>query len=116
VPLPAAPTIGATSVLLYLRGVVHPDPAAPETTYRIELDCRVWTVRTAAGRVHVECGEPAAADAGLRTAPETLNALLDDPATLEDAVAGGRAAVDGDPAALRRLLSDAVPTVRPAAG
>ncbi|HEY2672778.1 MAG TPA: helix-turn-helix domain-containing protein [Rugosimonospora sp.] len=105
VPLPPGPvTLSATSVLLYLRGAGHPDARAPESAYRIELDDSVWTVRTAAGRVHVEPGEPTGAVAGLRTAPATLNALLDDPSALDAAMSDGTAAADGDLPALRRLL------------
>lgn len=104
-PLPPAPaTLSATSVLLYLRTSAHPDPEAPPTIYRLELDDRVWTIRTASGQVHVEPGEPARADASLRAGPGTLNALLDDPAALDAAVSDGSAAVAGDLPALRGLL------------
>jgi DNA-binding HxlR family transcriptional regulator len=108
VPLPPAPTtLSATSVLLFLRTSAHPDPKAPATTYRLELDDRVWTIRTAAGQVHVEPGEPSRADACLRADPETLNALLDDPATLDAAVSDGSVVAAGDLSALRRLLQAA---------
>ncbi|HEV7763055.1 MAG TPA: winged helix-turn-helix transcriptional regulator [Acidimicrobiales bacterium] len=106
VPLPPDPTLSATSVLLFLRGSAHPDPDAPATTYRFELDDRVWTVRSASGRVDIEPGEPVPGDpaASLRTDPPTLNALVEDPATLDAALADGRATVTGDRAAFRRLL------------
>ena len=111
VPLPPEPTtLSATSVLLFLRGSAHPDPDAPTATYRVELDDRVWTVRSASGRVDIEPGDPGepgdltAVAASLRTDPQTLNALIDDPATLYAALADGRATVTGDRAALRRLL------------
>jgi DNA-binding HxlR family transcriptional regulator len=93
VPRPSEPmTISATSVLLYVRGSIDPG----ERTYRVELDDRVWTVRAEAGEVIVEPGEPAGADGSIRTDPKTLNALLDDPATLGEAVAVGTAEVVGD--------------------
>lgn len=92
-PLPPQPTtLSATSVLLYLRSCVDPG----EHTYRVAMDDRVWTVRSRDGAVAVEPGEPAHADASIRTDPKTLNALLDDPATLHDAVAAGRAEISGD--------------------
>jgi DNA-binding HxlR family transcriptional regulator len=103
-PLPAEPTLSATSVLLYLRGSRRPDPAA---TYAIELDGRTWTVRTAAGALRVEAGEPAAPTARLRTDPRTLNALLADPTLLDAHLADGSAAVDGDLVAARQLLEAA---------
>jgi DNA-binding HxlR family transcriptional regulator len=116
VPLPSAPTtLSATSVLLFLRTAARPAPKAPATIYRVELDDRVWTIRTAAGQVHVEPGEPSRADACLRADPETLNALLDDPAALDAAVSDGSVVAAGDLSALRRLLQAAtIPS--PAAG
>jgi DNA-binding HxlR family transcriptional regulator len=105
VPLPPAPrTLSATSALLFLRGVAHPDPKAPPTTCRLDLDERVWTVEVAAGRVHVQPGEPARADVSVHTDPETLVALLEDRQALDAAMADGSLVVTGDASALRRLL------------
>jgi DNA-binding HxlR family transcriptional regulator len=101
-PPPAA--LSATSVLIFLRGAARPDPAAPPTTCRLELDGRVWTVRMASGKIEVEPGEPATADVSLRTEPRTLSALLEDPAALSTACADGRASVVGDRSAIDRLL------------
>jgi DNA-binding HxlR family transcriptional regulator len=92
VPRPSEPmTLSATSVLLYLRGSIDPG----DHTYRVELDDRVWTVRAVGDAVVVEPGEPAHADASIRTDPRTLNSLLDDPTTLADAVASGDVEVAG---------------------
>jgi DNA-binding HxlR family transcriptional regulator len=107
VPLPPAATLSATSVLLFLRGSAHPDPQAPPATYRLELDDRVWTVRTEAGRLDVRPGEPARPDAALRTDPATLNGLLDGSRELEAAVSDGSAVTAGDRSALGRLLQAA---------
>ena len=105
VPRPCEPTtLSATSVLLYLRESACPGAAAPATTYRLELDDRVWAVRAESGRIDIQPGEPATAVASLRTDPKTLNALLDDPDTLGTAVSDGSALATGDLAALRRLL------------
>jgi DNA-binding HxlR family transcriptional regulator len=105
VPLPATPTtLSAASVLLFLRGSAHPDPQAPPTTYRLELDDQVWTVRAVAGRVHVQPGEPVEADASLRTDPKTLNALLENPDALDAAISGGSATAAGDLQVLHLLL------------
>jgi DNA-binding HxlR family transcriptional regulator len=104
-PLPPAPVhLSATSVLLFLRGSRHPDPQAPPTTYRFELDDRVWTIGTKDGRVDIKPGEPAHADACLRTDPTTLNAMLSGSTSLAAALAAGTAVLSGDEAALRRLL------------
>lgn len=110
VPLPATPTtLSATSVLLFLRGSARPDPKAPPTVCRLDLHNRVWTIRTEDGHVQVLAGEPDEPDASLRTDPETLNALLEDPGKLDAAVSDGTAAIAGDPSSLRQLL-DAVAT------
>jgi DNA-binding HxlR family transcriptional regulator len=109
-PPPATPRpLSAASVLLFLRESAGPDPGTPPTTYRLELDGQVWTVRSAAGRVHIEPGEPPAYDVGLRTDPTALNALLGDPTTLEAAIADRTVLATGDMAALHRLLNPSTP-------
>jgi DNA-binding HxlR family transcriptional regulator len=110
VPLPPGATLSAASVLLFLRGSARPDPGAPPATYRLELDDRVWTARTEAGRLDVRPGEPDRPDAALRTDPATLNSLLDGSLELGAAVADGTAVTAGDQAALRRLLRSAAQT------
>lgn len=105
VPLPPAPrTLSATSALLFLRGVAQPDANAAPSTCRLELDQCVWTVTLTAGRIHIQAGEPIAADTSIRTDPETLVALLEDPGGLDTAVSDGSVVVAGDLSALRRLL------------
>ncbi|MFI5893725.1 winged helix-turn-helix transcriptional regulator [Actinoplanes sp. NPDC051513] len=101
-PPPAA--LSATSVLIFLQGAARPDPAAPATSCRLELDGRVWTVRMASGRVQVQPGEPATADVSLRAEPTTFSALLSDPATLPAALADGNVSVVGDRSVIDRLL------------
>jgi DNA-binding HxlR family transcriptional regulator len=105
VPLPPTQTtLSAASVLLFLRGVTHPRPDAPPTVYGFDLDGRRWTVRTADGDVDVQPGEPTHADVSIRTDPTTLNALLEDPHTVDAALFEGTIVVTGDLAALRQLL------------
>ena len=104
VPLPAAPTLSATSVLLFLRRCAEPAADAPPTTYRLELDDRVWTVRTALGRVEVVQGDPIDADASLRADPAALNALVGGTADLDAALSDDSVDAAGDIAAVRRLL------------
>jgi DNA-binding HxlR family transcriptional regulator len=101
-PRPAA--LSATSVLIFLQGAARPDPKAPPTTCRLELDGRIWTVRLASGKIQVRAGETATADAALRADPSTLSTLLVDPASLASACADGSASVVGDRAAVERLL------------
>ena len=108
VPMPAAPTLSATSVLLFLRGSYRADPTQPPATCTVELGDRTWTVTSTTGRLHIQAGEPAAADARLRTDPATLNALLAEPALLDIRLTDGAVTIDGDLAAARRLLGSAV--------
>lgn len=103
-PPPPPAVLGATSVLLFLRTSARPDPGAPPATYAVELDDRTWTVRTAAGRVDVEPGEPPNPDASVHATPRSLNAVLADPTTLDTAIADGSVVATGDLPALRRLL------------
>jgi DNA-binding HxlR family transcriptional regulator len=105
VPLPPnGTTLSAASVLLFLRGVTHPNPDLPPKVYGFDLDGREWTVRTADGEVDVEPGEPTRADVSIRTDPRTLNALLEDPGAVDAALSEGTIVVAGDLAALRQLL------------
>lgn len=113
-PLPPAPTtLTATSVLLFLRASARPAPKAPSTIYRLELDDRIWTIRTAAGQVHVQPGKPIREDVSFRTDAVMLNALLDDPSALDAAVNDGRVTAAGDLSALRRLLQAVTIPSRP---
>ena len=104
VPPPESGTLSATSVLLFLRASARPDPTMPATAYRLELGDRVWTVHVTAGKVLVQADAFTKADAALRATPATFNALLDDPAGLDPALADGTVAATGDLPALRRLL------------
>jgi DNA-binding HxlR family transcriptional regulator len=101
--LPPAAHLGTTSVLLFLRGFARPRSTA---CYRVELDSRVWTIRTEPGRLTVEPGEPATPDATIRTDPPTLNALLEVPSDLDAAIGDGRVTVEGDTKAVQRLLRE----------
>jgi len=105
VPRPPTPTtLTAASVLLFLRGSAQPDSDAPSTLCRLELDDRMWTIRTVDGQVHVQPGEPIDADVSFRTDAETLNVLINDPAALDAALSDGTVVAEGDLSALRRLL------------
>ena len=99
--------ISATSALLYLRSCLASAEDRPEGVFRIELAERVWALELGACSVCIEQGEPGAADAGLRTDPATLSALVDDADALERAVASGAAETHGDRSLLRRLFRHA---------
>jgi DNA-binding HxlR family transcriptional regulator len=103
-PRPPSSSLTATSVLLFLRGCARARHGPPTETYRVQLDDRVWTVASQNGQLDVKAEDTAAAAASLRTDPETLNALLLDPSSLDTAIAAGTAHTEGRLPALRRLL------------
>jgi DNA-binding HxlR family transcriptional regulator len=105
---PAAASLSATSVLLFLRGSARAHPNPPTETYRVQLHDRAWTISTVAGQLEIRPEGSAAPDACIRTDPDTLNALLDDPSALDAAIATGSVHTDGDLDALRQLLRVAV--------
>jgi DNA-binding HxlR family transcriptional regulator len=105
VPLPPGPTtLSATSVMLFLRGAGRPDLGSPPSTCRLELDDRVWTIRSEDGRLQVQPGEPIDPDGSLACDPATLNALLDGTRKFDAAVSDGSVVATGDLPALRRLV------------
>jgi hypothetical protein len=102
--LPDGPVaLGPVSVLLYLRTAGRPAPGE-DAVVQIDLDGRVWTAWASDGRIAIEAGEAAGADAVLHTDPVTLNALLEDPDGLDTTLAAGSATVAGDLAVVRRLI------------
>jgi DNA-binding HxlR family transcriptional regulator len=104
VPAPEPATLSATSIMIYLRGSLDPGPH----TFRVDLDHRVFTVSSAHGETVVVEGESDHADGSIRTDPRTLNALIDDPRALPEAVEAGRAEIHGEIARLftRRTGAD----------
>lgn len=109
-------SLSAVSVLLFLRGCLAARAGGPNAVYRVELDERVWTVNTLGDDPQVEPGEPQSPDAGLRTDPATLNALLEDPTRLDGAIESAAAETSGHLTALRRLLQSAAEGARPSPG
>lgn len=98
------PSLSPTSVLLFWRGCLRRHPSPPSDVYRVQLDERAWTIHTHAGQPEIDPGEPASPVAGLRTDADTLNALLEDPTSLDAMITSDHVETDGDLSALRRLL------------
>jgi hypothetical protein len=114
IPLSPEPTRSATSTLLALRTFAHPDPDAPVTTCRLELDERVWTIQIVAGELHIDPGDSTDTDVTLSCDTQTLASIIDDPGSLDDAISNESAELVGDEAALLRILgSVAYPTGEP---
>jgi len=105
-PPSGQPWLSTTSVLLFLHGCLHRHPHPPGV-YRIQLDERVWTIRTDGNEPQVHTGDPTSPDAGLHTDPQTLNSLLADSTSLDSATASAAATVTGNVNSLRGLLEAA---------
>lgn len=103
-PPPEPRTLSPSSAMLFLQGAARTVPDGTRAVGRVELNERVWTIKVARGRVDAQPGEPVGADFSLRTDPETLVALLDDPDTLDAALAEGSAEITGDGSALAKIL------------
>jgi DNA-binding HxlR family transcriptional regulator len=103
-PRPEPSSLTATSVLLFLRGSARALPNPPTDTCRVQLDDRVWTISSPNGQLEIHAQDTATPDVTLQTDPETLNALLRDPAGLDGAIASGAVRTEGSLPALRRLL------------
>jgi hypothetical protein len=89
--------LSGTSVLLYLRTHVRPNPSVAPTTVRVELGTGTEVI--------VQPGEPPHQDVTMRTDPTTFNTLLRDPASLDPALRAGAFDIEGDVAAWRLLLA-----------
>jgi DNA-binding HxlR family transcriptional regulator len=103
-PPPANGSLSATSVLFFLRHSARAHANPPTETFRLHLDERVWTISSPHGRPEIHTEDTAPPDATLVTDPATLLTLLLDPDRLNDAIAAGSARVEGNLAAVRRLL------------
>jgi DNA-binding HxlR family transcriptional regulator len=103
-PRPEHSSLTASSVLLFLRGSARAHHNPPTQTYRVQLDDRVWTISSPDGQLDIRAQDTVTPDASLHTDPETLNALLHNPAGLDAAIATGSVHTEGNLAALRRLL------------
>jgi DNA-binding HxlR family transcriptional regulator len=97
-------SLTATSVLIFLRASARAHPNPPTHTFRVQLDNRVWTISTPDGKLEIESRDTATPDASLHADPETLNALLDEPAGLDAAISAGSVRAEGNLSALRHLL------------
>ena len=106
VPYPPPPNVlSPTSVLIYLRCCARPDPTV-RSAVRIAFDDQIWTARAEDGRLTIEVGDTAEADAAIATDPSTFNSLIGDTDAMKAEIAAGRVTVSGDLNTLRRLLQE----------
>lgn len=104
-PFPSGPiTLSASSAVIALRRFARPDRSTPPLIIDLQLDDRVWTARSSAGRVRVLPGAPARSGVTVRSDPLTFADTFGNASALTAAVAEGRLVATGDVAALRQLL------------
>lgn len=113
---PQGDELGEDSVVLAMRTMFDPGAAAGVSA-RLELRLgeRRYRVRVGEGRLEAGCGDDPGAEAVVTTDPGTLAAVIWRGRSLDDAVAGGHMAIEGDRAAVERLPA-LFPMPEPAAG
>ena len=109
--VPAGP-VSAVSAMLTLRTYFRPAEARP-AMIQVRLGDRFYLVRVGAGGVEVTAGQATTGDARVDTDPDTFVALLTGRLDLAESVESGAVRVDGDLAAVTRLVSGVSMPERP---
>ena len=94
-PAPQDGSLSAAAMLLFLRGSARAHPNPPDGVWSVQLDGQPWTITGRDGEFGIEPGEAPEAESQLETDPATLNALLLEPAGLDQAVAAGKVRLHG---------------------
>jgi DNA-binding HxlR family transcriptional regulator len=98
--------LGLNSYALTLKTFFRPEQAQGlDETYELHIGREVLQVQIAEGTIEVQQGTALKAGAVFHTDIETYLALLLGQIAPDAAIAGGRIRVEGDPAALSRLLA-----------
>jgi DNA-binding HxlR family transcriptional regulator len=98
--------LGLNSYALTLKTFFRPEQAQGlDETYELHIGPEVLQVRIARGTIAVQQGTALKADAVFYTDIETYLALLLGQVAPDAAIAEGRVRIEGDPAALSRLLA-----------
>jgi DNA-binding HxlR family transcriptional regulator len=97
--------VSIDSVILAIKTLFDPDAAEGlRAGYELRLEESTFHVRIADGTIAVERGGADAADAVIATDAPTICGLLWNGAGLDDALAAGKIAIDGDETAVTRFL------------
>ncbi len=100
-----APIRSGDSVILAMRGLFDPSSAhGLHATYQIRIGEDSFWIQVTDDQIHVARGDADHADATIDTDPDTLNAVLLEGQPLADAQQSGNITVDGDKAAVERLV------------
>jgi DNA-binding HxlR family transcriptional regulator/putative sterol carrier protein len=97
--------IGVDSIVLALRALFDPDAAKGlRASYELRLGEDRFRIEVADDEIEVARGGPDQADATIDTDPGTLDAVLWDGRPLADALRSGEIRIEGDTAAVERLV------------
>ena len=106
-PLPQdPPPLSPDAAVVAMQTMFEPGPAAGSSVITLRLDGSEFSLRVDADRLvaTAEPGDPSAA-ATIETGPGTLSAVLWHGLDVDQAIAEGRLAIDGDEPAARALLN-----------
>jgi DNA-binding HxlR family transcriptional regulator len=102
--IPHGTPMSLDSHILAMRTMFDPGRADFDATYGLRLDDVDFHATVSDGAFEIERGAPAGSDATIVTDPATLAAVLWLGRSLEDALESGDLAVEGDTAAVARLV------------
>ena len=107
---PDPPPLSPDAVVVAMQTMFEPDPAARPSVIALRLDGHEFSLRADADQLVATAGAAAAgadppAAATLETDPATLAAVLWHGLSVEQAIAEGRLAIEGDQPAARSLLN-----------
>src|SRR4051812_24375818 len=115
-PSRGVPIASGDSVVLAMRGLFNPGAARGlRASYELRLGEDRFRIDVAGDRIKVARGDADQADATIDTDPDTLNAVLLEGRSLADAQRSGKMTIEGDKAAVKRLVR-LFPTPEPSAG
>jgi DNA-binding HxlR family transcriptional regulator len=111
--IPHGTPMSLDSHILAMRTMFDPSRAGFNATYCLRLDDTDFRARVSGSGFEIERGTPDHPDAAIHTDPAALAAVLWLGRSLEDAMDGGEMTVEGDLAAVSRLV-DLFPLPEPA--
>ena len=88
-----------------MQTMFEPDPAVRPSVIALRLDGNEFSLRTDADRLVATAGTETDPAATVETDPGTLSAVLWHGLDIDQAIAEGRLAIDGDQPAARSLLN-----------
>jgi DNA-binding HxlR family transcriptional regulator len=102
---PEPPPLSPDAAVVAMQTMFEPDPDARLGVIALRLDGREFSLRADADQLVATTGSGAAPAATVQTDPVTLSAVLWHGLDIDQAIADGRLAIDGDPRAARSLLN-----------